>query len=390
MDTLRDKNQLEELWAVGHGARGRSGRDARRSGAAGASSSPATPASRAAGSRSGCTRSAREVTGFALGAADRAVAASSWRGVGETRRGRRVGDIRDARRARARGRRRRGPRSSSTSPRSRSCARSLRRPGRDLRDQRDGHGPRARGRAARAGSVRAVRRSSPPTSATRTASGSGATARTSRWAATIPTAAARAAAELVTARLPALVLRRRGGGRARHRARRQRDRRRRLGRGPARPRHHARARSPASRSRVRNPDAIRPWQHVLEPLSGYLRARRRRCGESPAHAAGWNFGPADERRAAGRLDRRAPRPRCGPSELRWELDDGAAPARGALPASSTPRRARTRLGWRPRLGPRRGARARSSTGTARCATAPTCAPSRSAQIEAFSVRCRLA
>lgn len=45
---------------------------------------------------------------------------------------------------------------------------------------------------------------------------------------------------------------------------------------------------------IRNPQAIRPWQHVLEPLSGYLMLAQR-LFEDGAHFAGpWNFGPDDE------------------------------------------------------------------------------------------------
>ena len=43
---------------------------------------------------------------------------------------------------------------------------------------------------------------------------------------------------------------------------------------------------------VRNPEAVRPWQHVLEPLSGYLLlAQKLWQHEGPAFAEGWNFGP---------------------------------------------------------------------------------------------------
>jgi CDP-glucose 4,6-dehydratase len=42
---------------------------------------------------------------------------------------------------------------------------------------------------------------------------------------------------------------------------------------------------------VRNPDAIRPWQHVLEPLSGYLALAARQWVEPAAFADGFNFGP---------------------------------------------------------------------------------------------------
>ncbi len=49
---------------------------------------------------------------------------------------------------------------------------------------------------------------------------------------------------------------------------------------------------------VRNPDAVRPWQHVLEPLSGYLQLGARLARDGRRFAGPWNFGPAaqaDER-----------------------------------------------------------------------------------------------
>jgi CDP-glucose 4,6-dehydratase len=45
---------------------------------------------------------------------------------------------------------------------------------------------------------------------------------------------------------------------------------------------------------IRSPQAIRPWQHVLEPLSGYLALAEKLYTQGPAYAEGWNFGPADE------------------------------------------------------------------------------------------------
>jgi CDP-glucose 4,6-dehydratase len=42
---------------------------------------------------------------------------------------------------------------------------------------------------------------------------------------------------------------------------------------------------------VRNPNAIRPWQHVLEPLSGYLQLAAAQWAEPCGFAQGWNFGP---------------------------------------------------------------------------------------------------
>jgi len=44
---------------------------------------------------------------------------------------------------------------------------------------------------------------------------------------------------------------------------------------------------------IRSPHAIRPWQHVLDPLNGYLRLAEKLVKEGPAFAEPWNFGPAD-------------------------------------------------------------------------------------------------
>lgn len=43
---------------------------------------------------------------------------------------------------------------------------------------------------------------------------------------------------------------------------------------------------------IRNPASTRPWQHVLEPLHGYLTVAARLLEEPPAFAGAWNFGPA--------------------------------------------------------------------------------------------------
>ena len=45
--------------------------------------------------------------------------------------------------------------------------------------------------------------------------------------------------------------------------------------------------------RIRSPFAIRPWQHVLEPLSGYLMLCEKLFNGGPSFAEGWNFGPDD-------------------------------------------------------------------------------------------------
>jgi CDP-glucose 4,6-dehydratase len=98
--------------------------------------------------------------------------------------------------------------------------------------------------------------------------------------------------------------------------------------------------------RVRNPSSIRPWQHVLNPLSGYL-VLAQALWEKPELAEGWNFGPADEdARPVGWIVQRIAAQ--WPQELRWVQDDGPHPHEANyLKLDSS--KARARLGWRPRL-----------------------------------------
>jgi CDP-glucose 4,6-dehydratase len=98
------------------------------------------------------------------------------------------------------------------------------------------------------------------------------------------------------------------------------------------------------RVRVRNPNSIRPWQHVLNPLGGYL-VLAQALWDSREYAAGWNFGPVDDdARSVGWLVERIAH--LWPHELRWVLDDGPHPHEARyLKLDSS--RARARLGWRP-------------------------------------------
>lgn len=45
---------------------------------------------------------------------------------------------------------------------------------------------------------------------------------------------------------------------------------------------------------IRNPNAVRPWQHVLEPLAGYLLLAEKMWESGPEFSEGWNFGPNDD------------------------------------------------------------------------------------------------
>lgn len=98
--------------------------------------------------------------------------------------------------------------------------------------------------------------------------------------------------------------------------------------------------------KLRHPEATRPWQHVLEPLAGYLMLARKLCEEGQAFAGAWNFGPdAAEEIAVQSLVERLVALSGRP--LRWRREEAAtlheAPR---LRLDST--KARERLGWRPR------------------------------------------
>ncbi len=98
--------------------------------------------------------------------------------------------------------------------------------------------------------------------------------------------------------------------------------------------------------RIRNPYAIRPWQHVLEPLSGYLTLAQHLYGHGATYAEGWNFGPADEdaRPVEWIVERMCEHWGKGAS---FEIDAGDHPHEAhylKLDCS----KARMRLGWLPR------------------------------------------
>jgi CDP-glucose 4,6-dehydratase len=96
---------------------------------------------------------------------------------------------------------------------------------------------------------------------------------------------------------------------------------------------------------VRNPDAVRPWQHVLNPLSGYLEVAQR-LGEDPGAAEPWNFGPAadDELPVRAIADRIA---ELWGEGFEWRAQDDAGPPETALLRIDSTK-ARERLGWAPR------------------------------------------
>ena len=98
---------------------------------------------------------------------------------------------------------------------------------------------------------------------------------------------------------------------------------------------------------IRSPKAVRPWQHVLEPLGGYLLLAQKMWEEPTRYCEGWNFGPET----------------AGVTTV-WEVAEAIVKAygKGALQDLSDPAavhearllmldisKARYRLGWKPRL-----------------------------------------
>ena len=95
---------------------------------------------------------------------------------------------------------------------------------------------------------------------------------------------------------------------------------------------------------IRNPEAVRPWQHVLGPLSGYLELAQA-LARSPEYQGGWNFGPPSEDLRSVRWIAERVRERWD-GELQWEVDPGPHPHETQyLALDST--KARERLGWEP-------------------------------------------
>lgn len=99
-------------------------------------------------------------------------------------------------------------------------------------------------------------------------------------------------------------------------------------------------------ARIRNPRAVRPWQHVLEPLSGYLLLAERLFHDGAAFADGWNFGPAIEetRTVEWIVERLVAAWGEGAS---WEKDIEPGPHEAHF-LSLDCAKAHRELGWRPR------------------------------------------
>jgi CDP-glucose 4,6-dehydratase len=98
---------------------------------------------------------------------------------------------------------------------------------------------------------------------------------------------------------------------------------------------------------IRNPAAIRPWQHVLDPVLAYLLLAERLVKDDESVAEGWNFGPSEASEVPVRyvVDKLVG---LWGGSARWEQDGGVSVAEASFLKLDC-RKAAERLGWHPRL-----------------------------------------
>ena len=99
--------------------------------------------------------------------------------------------------------------------------------------------------------------------------------------------------------------------------------------------------------KIRNPAAVRPWQHVLEPVRGYLTLAQKLVEQGAKFSGAWNFGPeyADAKPVEWIVKYLAEA--WGPA-ARWEVDRGAHPHEAQMLKLDWTK-ANLELGWRPAL-----------------------------------------
>jgi CDP-glucose 4,6-dehydratase len=97
---------------------------------------------------------------------------------------------------------------------------------------------------------------------------------------------------------------------------------------------------------IRNPNSIRPWQHVLEPLSGYLLLAEMLCAEPASFSQAWNFGPKDDDAKPVGWIVESMANKWG-NEACWSFDEGDHPHEAHYLKLDISK-ARQSLGWSPR------------------------------------------
>jgi CDP-glucose 4,6-dehydratase len=100
---------------------------------------------------------------------------------------------------------------------------------------------------------------------------------------------------------------------------------------------------------LRNPRAIRPWQHVLEPLAGYIQLSERMAAIPTEYAEAWNFGPNDEgaKSVEWIIKEMANQLKGEGDQVNWKIDSADNPHEANyLMLDCT--KAQTKLNWQPK------------------------------------------
>jgi CDP-glucose 4,6-dehydratase len=98
---------------------------------------------------------------------------------------------------------------------------------------------------------------------------------------------------------------------------------------------------------VRNPNSVRPWQHVLEPLAGYMNLAEKLYAGEKKFADAWNFGPSDEdSKPVGWILSEIKRIWNEP--VKWEIAEGLQPHEARLLKLDSAK-AKNELNWQPKL-----------------------------------------
>ena len=99
--------------------------------------------------------------------------------------------------------------------------------------------------------------------------------------------------------------------------------------------------------KIRNPSAIRPWQHVLEPLSSYMLLIEKLWEEGPKYAEAWNFGPngSDIRSVSWIVENFI---KLWGEEIKFEIDSKAKPHETQCLKLDCSK-AKKKLGWQPQM-----------------------------------------
>lgn len=98
---------------------------------------------------------------------------------------------------------------------------------------------------------------------------------------------------------------------------------------------------------IRNPNSIRPWQYILEPLYGYLCLTERLWENGPEFVGGWNFGPNEEAKPVSWIVEKTTK--LWGDNAYWELDNKNQNPHEDRYLTLDCSKAKKKLGWMPKL-----------------------------------------